>query len=384
MQVRGTLTKHRGLWRIVITYYDAENNRRQKTYSTGLSADKNKRKAEEMLEEKLDEFKKTSNLYQKDEGDMFIWEYVDKYIEKRKVDLRDTTISNYTEYNNSYIKKYFEYETMKDLSTKSVDNFYKHLSENVGDGTASNVIHLFRRAIDMAVEEELLTKNPARIVKRYKSQNDEKQKNKNVLNPDELSEFLEIIKDDILYPLVVVTLYYGIRRGEICGLTWDCVDFDNNKIYIKQTLANTKDGVVFREYCKNKSSVRTLTITDDISEILQKAKKKQEIYKMVYKDKYTIEDHDFVFTTRQGKRRSPKGLTYLYQAMLRKYNLPVSRFHDLRHSAATFMFDKGATVQQVQHTLGHSTPSTTMNVYIHNTDTANEETAKLMSSALKL
>lgn len=382
MQVRGSLAKHRGKWRIVLTYYDNANVRHQKTFSTGLSVDGNKRKAEAMLQDRLIEFKETE-LYAKDINELTVGEWVDKCIEKKRTRIRDTTATTYKNCNKGYIDKYFGKTTLSELSANAIDNFYKHLSKTVADGTCVIVIRILQWSLDDAVNQDIIPKNYARIVKRYKSEKDSVQV-KHTFSPDELETFLDTIKDDQLYHLVAFTVFYGIRRGEICGLTWDCIDFENRQIHIKQTLSNKDGEVVFRDYCKTASSRRVLTMPDKVYDLLMDVKKTQECYRTIYKSKYVTNEHDFVFTTRYGKLRSPKGLSILYGYLFRKYNLPKSRLHDLRHTAATMLFENGATVSQVQHTLGHSRPSTTMDVYVHQLDEVNTKTAEIMSSVLNI
>lgn len=382
MQVRGSLSKHRNKWRIVISYYDSANVRHQKTFATGLSADGNKRKAEAMLQEKLIEFTE-SGQFEKDVTDLTVGEWVAKCIEKRRTHIRDTTAYTYNNCNRGYIDKYFGKTKLSDLSASVVDKFYKHLSQIVSDGTAVTVIAILQWALDDAVNEDLIPKNYARIVKRYKSEKDSVQV-KHTFSSDELTTFLDTIKEDHLYPVVAFTVFYGIRRGEICGLTWDCIDFDNRQIHIKQTLCNQNGEIVFRDYCKTDSSIRTLYMPDAVYELLKDVKRTQECYRIIYKNKYVENEHDFVFTTRYGKVRSPKGLSILYGYLFKKYDLPKSRLHDLRHTAATMWFDNGATVPQVQRTLGHSKPSTTMDIYVHHLSEVNTATAEIMSNVLSI
>lgn len=381
-QVRGSLTNHRNKWRIVITYYDENDVRRQKTFSTGLSSNGNKRKAEQILKEKIAEFEKTLPYMREDTNKLTLSAWVEETLEKVSKEVRDTTMVTYVSNYNAYIKDYFGNMLLRDITPKIMDKYYKILSQRLSTCTMKTTTSILNRAFKEAVVLEMIPSNPLASIIKSKGTTDHKQ-TKKIYTADEAKEMLCKLKGEILYPIIYTTLTYGLRRGEVLGLSWDDIDFENRTIQIRKTIVNVNRETLVKEYCKTQSSVRVCTMTDEIYELLKEQKENQEKYKLLYKDKYIYNDYDFVFCCRNGKMRSPRGLTASYKYVLAKHSIEESRLHDLRHTTATLMFENGADASTVQHALGHSQIGTTMNIYVHNTDTKNSKAANIMGQLLK-
>lgn len=124
-------------------------------------------------------------------------------------------------------------------------------------------------------------------------------------------------------------------------------------------------------------------MSDDVFELLFKLKLQQEEYKDLLGNEYVVNDYDFVFTKPNGETYTPDGLRQSYIWQLQKHGFSQNRWHDLRHTAATLMFANGADVSTVQHAMGHNSPNTTMNIYVHNLDQCNKRAASIMSNILK-
>lgn len=381
-QVHGSLTNHRGFWRVVITYYDENNKRRQKTFSTGIEAPKNKRKAEAILQERIVEFSRNLPTFQKDITQISVSDWVKETLDKRAKNVRDTSMETYEQNYNRYIKDYFSNVMLRDIKPIDMDRYYSLMSQKLSTNSLAILRTVLNRAFEEAVMLELIQKNPLKCIVKSKGAAPRGQ-NKRVLTLDEAKDVLEKIKDENIYPIIYVTLTYGLRRGEVLGLTWDDVDFENRTIKIRKTMVNVKGGTEVKDYCKTNSSVRTCTITDEVYNILKNVIKTQEMFKALYKDEYIENDYNFVFTCQNGKMRSPRGLSSSYKYILSKHGIDATRIHDLRHTAATLMFENGASAAVVQHALGHSNISTTMNVYVHCTDNENKQAASIMGELLK-
>lgn len=380
-QVRGSITNHRGKWRVVISYYDEDNNRKQKTFSTGLDAPGNKRKAEQILHDKLIEFEKNIPYLMKDTDDVSVSQWVSEILEKKSKEVRDTSMITYWSNYNTYIKDYFSDVLLRNVSPKIMDRFFKSLSERVSSSTMGTTSAILSRAFKEAVILEYIPVNPLGSIIKSKGTTERKQ-SKHIYNIDEVKNILTELKDEILYPVIYTTIMYGLRRGEVLAISWDDIDFSNRTINIRKTIVNVGNQTLVKEYCKTDSSVRKCTMTDDMYDLLIKHRENQRKLKIIYKDKYIQNDYDFVFCCQNGKIRSPRGLSSSYKYVLAKHGIPESRLHDLRHTAATLMFEAGADPVVVQHALGHSQLSTTMNVYVHNTDNANSQAADIMGRLL--
>ena len=129
-----------------------------------------------------------------------------------------------------------------------------------------------------------------------------------------------------LYPIVLLALSTGMRRGEILGLTWNDVDFPNSRITLRET--------------KN-DEVRSLPIIADVEVLLKKLRKIRRI------------DTDLVFPSSAGDRRYE--FKTAWKAVLNEAKIENFRFHDLRHSCASYLAMNGATTAEIAAVLGHKT-----------------------------
>ena len=149
--------------------------------------------------------------------------------------------------------------------------------------------------------------------------------------------------------------------------TAGCSVFDVITINHKVTeqLVNGKYVPVVSDVMKNKTSCRTLPLIPAVEEELLKQKEKQQLYRKLFKKSYSTEYLDFVCTDQEGKLIRPNFVTEHFDWLLTKYGLKHIRFHDLRHSCASLMVMNGVSMKQVQEWLGHSTFSTTADIYAH-------------------
>ena len=172
----------------------------------------------------------------------------------------------------------------------------------------------------------------------------------------------------------------GLRREEICGLKWESVDFQRRVVHIKE--ARTAYGAtVVQKETKNRSSMRTLFMPDELYELLRREKARQEQERAIRGGDYAASGH--VVLDREGLPYSPNALSLAFTRFVRRNNLPRLTFHGLRHTFATIASCQGASLFDIGKALGHSTPSTTGRIYTHLVDRTHEETLLLVSAALK-
>lgn len=377
--VRGNLYKHDGKYRIMISYYDEGGKRKQKSYATGLTIVGNKRRAEQMLNDRLSEFKAQLKGYQSVDGNCSVSEWVEKYIEYKQGKIRQSSIDNYRYNYSKHIQPYFKDIMLRDISPKVVDSYLCYLDTVISYNTIKIVLAILNGALSYAVQQEVILINPCRCIKHHNNNTVYHPQHKRVWTDAEVKKVLDAFKEKNIYEAIVVAMFYGLRRGELLGLTWDNVDFNRRTIRICRALNVDKS---LKEYCKTESSIRTLTITDSIYNLLIGLKAKQEERRALLGDAYITNDYDFVFTRFDGKIYTPDGFRQVYIKTLDRAGLPRNRVHDLRHTAATLMFANGADVSTVQHALGHRSPNTTMNVYIHHLDNNNTVAANIMDNVM--
>ena len=255
--------------------------------------------------------------------------------------------------------------TLDGIQAKHIQSFYLHELKTVSPGTVIHYHANIHKALKYAVKMDLIPFNPADKVERPKKQ----RYIADYYRQEELERLLEASKDHPYSLLIQMTAFYGLRRSEVLGLKWSSIDFERKSITINhkvtEQLVNGKYVPVVSDVMKNKTSCRTLPLIPAVEEELLKQKEKQQLYRKLFKKSYSTEYLDFVCTDQEGKLIRPNFVTEHFDWLLTKYGLKHIRFHDLRHSCASLMVMNGVSMKQVQEWLGHSTFSTTADIYAH-------------------
>lgn len=162
--------------------------------------------------------------------------------------------------------------------------------------------------------------------------------------------------------IIILCVYYGLRRSEVLGLKWDAVNFNNNTIRICNTVTYMYT-MCEKERTKNISSNRTLPLIPVVREYLLSLKKKQEENSKLFGNCY--QDSDYICVKMDGSRITPHAASRKFKNFLKNNDLPHIRLHDLRHSCASLLISQGIDIKVIQEWLGHSSIATTGNIYGH-------------------
>ena len=188
-------------------------------------------------------------------------------------------------------------------------------------------------------------------------------------NEAELIQLLNVFREDVLFYVVTFAVLFGLRRSEILGLRWNRIDFVNGILRIDTTaLRCIENGRVVTKICdttKTETSCREFQLTEKEIALFRDLKERQAEYRRFFKKDYSEEYADFVFLDEKGILLQPDYVTHHFKKVLRKNNLREIRFHDLRHSCATFLLYSDFNLKDIQEWLGHSDIGTTSNIYTH-------------------
>lgn len=365
------------------TYYAVLNLKqdgkyKQKWISTKLKTKGNKRKATEILNELLVEYQEKEE--NSGPGDILFTDYIMQWLEKKKNKVELTTLEIYRNTVINHFIPYFEPFNLaiKDLKPKHIADFYEYeFSYDVQPkkklALSSIKLHsvILKNILNQALLEEIIDRSPAFKVPLPKK-NDGKPAG-TFLTADQANELLKLFKGHYLQPLIYITLYYGLRRSEAIGLRWSAIDFKKNSVKINHTITRTRT-LVAKDRTKTVSSEREYYLLPEIKEMLKTIHAEQKKNKKLFGKSYKISD--YVFTHPDGRIYHPTSVSHTFSDVLTKNNFPKMRFHDLRHSCASVLHDKGWELKDIQTWLGHSDIQTTANIYTHISQTRKNDMAK--------
>ena len=196
---------------------------------------------------------------------------------------------------------------------------------------------------------------------------------------DTAFELVDKIKGDVLEPAVILGLYYGLRRSEVLGLRWSDIDYKSGTIHIQNTVVRYTTTVEC-EQTKSDTSNRTLYIIPETKDYFLDLRKRQQEAKLLLGSSYY--DNDHVCRHNDGTPFKPNYISKRFSDLLKKYDLPHIRFHDLRHTAGSLLLDSKMSIKQIQEYLGHDQVSTTLDIYAHLSLEGKKEPAMMMGKIL--
>lgn len=302
-----------------------------------------------------------------------------------KYKIQQTTYQDYQNKINGKIKAYFgEKITLDDCKPRLIHGFYEFLrSDGVTERTVLHYHNLLHTAFEYAVRQEIFEFNPMNRVERPQ----EKKFVGSFYSVDELQTLLSLAENETIYIPIVLAAYYGVRRSEALGLSWDNVDFDKKEIRICQKLVEEKQKgkskLTLSDEMKTEGSRRTLPLLPDVEEILLKHKERQESYRKQFRRGYSTKHLDMVCVDQMGNLIKPNYVTSRFPKILKKYGLRAIRFHDLRHTCASLLVTKNINMKVIQVWLGHSNMSTTADIYSHLDTNAKAEAGKAIESLFR-
>lgn len=290
-------------------------------------------------------------------------EWMDKWLDEYMIfSLRENTVHGYRNMIEHQIKRFIGDKPLTSLTTADIQKFYSKIKKQgrakphpihgteLSDSMVRSVHLLLHEALDAAVRERLIVRNPTKGTTIPKKNYAEKQ----VLNDEQLDKFMEIIKQDpYWYDFFYVEIMTGLRRGEICGIKWSDINFDEGTLSIKRSVGRMQGvGVVVGE-TKTGAGVRKIIIPPSVKALLER--KRTE----------AINEWVFPHYTNPSEPLHPDSAYNKLKTLLKNAELPLIRFHDLRHTFATHAMKGGVDAKTLSGLLGHTDASFTLDTYTH-------------------
>jgi integrase len=223
-------------------------------------------------------------------------------------------------------------------------------------GHAHRVLH---RGLERAVALEIISRNAAHPVPPPKVDREEVA----ILSAGQIADTLSRIEDHPLYPIAALAVATGMRRGELCGLTWGAVDLDAATVRVERSLEETAAGLRVKPP-KTRHGHRTISLPKSTVETLRDHHRRQlEQHMLLGLGRPGAED--WVFPLLDGSPYPPDKLSRDWGNVVRDRKLPRVMFHALRHSHASALIAAGVDIVTVSKRLGHGSPAITLGVYAH-------------------
>ncbi|MBQ7171041.1 MAG: site-specific integrase [Clostridia bacterium] len=357
-------------WYYAVLNYKEKGKYKQKWFALGLPVKNNKRKAEALLEELKTQAQSTMCYNGRE---TFFVDYLEKWLQEKKPFVAETTWNGYDIYLHRHIIPYFQPLELRlaEIRPKHISDYYrsKYISGRL-DGKPGGLsiaaikkhASVIKSALDDAVLEDLIPHNPALGLKMPGK--NQPTRERVFLTQAEATEVIRALDDHPLQPMVIVSLYYGLRRGEALGLRWSAIDFENNTLAINHSVVAGKKGEsICKDQLKSSTSYHTYYLIDDVKKVLLEQKSKQERNKFYLKSAY--KDSDYVFTQDDGSLFRPDYVTRSIQRHLEKKGLKHIWFYSLRHSTASILHERGWDCLDTQDWMRHADAETTLNIYTH-------------------
>ena len=223
---------------------------------------------------------------------------------------------------------------------------------------------LLRAMLHKAVYWQVIVSNPAERVQPPKA----KKPKRKYYDDDQCKILLENLEqldeEQIKYKTaIILTVFTGVRLGELMGLEWNDIDFRNGIVSINRSSQYLADTGVFTKVPKTESSIREVAIPDFVISLLEEYKLWYEEQKSLYGELWINSNR--LFVQADGKPMHPSTISKWFVKFIGQIGLPIINFHGLRHTNATLLIAQNIDVAVVAARLGHAQITTTFNFYVH-------------------
>lgn len=316
------------------------------------------RKAKEKAKEIVSQYE---DLLYSDKSEMLLGDYIADWLERHKPNIKTNTYDAYSHMNTRHIKQYFADKglKLKDIKPMHLQEYINVKLKEVSPNTVCKHLTLLKTAMQDAVVNDLIKSNPA-----YKVKPPKKEKPKHdFYTADELIQLLEAVKGTEIEVPIFLAVMFGLRRGEVVGLRWSDIDFENQTLTINGSVTRQKYGDkildVFDTALKTEASHSVYNLNNKVCDYLY------NLYRRNMNLISNVDDYKtFVCVNAIGERLKLDYITHKFDKLLKQNGLRHIRFHDLRHSALSLLAGT-YSMKNVQGYARHANYNITADTYSH-------------------
>ena len=270
------------------------------------------------------------------------------------------TSERYSELLRTHVRPYLGDKRMQAIRAEDLNKLYADLHQKIAPRTVKHVHRLLHRVFGHATKWGNLKRNIVALVDAPKAAAVEAP----ALQLTEIPKMFEALRGRNLFPIAVVALGTGMRRGELCALRWQDIDLDGARLQVERSLEQTRKGGLRFKSPKSTRGRRTISLSPAVVAELRAHWKAQQEQRLSLGLGGTSPDA-LVFANWDGSPRQPNGLTKEFALAMERAGLPHVTLHTLRHTHASQLITSGMDILTVSRRLGHSSPAITLTVYGH-------------------
>lgn len=291
--------------------------------------------------------------------------------------VRPTTAASYRRNIELHVIPHIGDIKLNRLTSRELQKFYKDLLENgrlreaqkeknpgLSNSTVRGIHMMLHNALDRAVRERLILRNPTEdcIIPKLEK------KEMKILRPEDIKAYLAAAERRGVLPMFYLELVSGVRKGELVALLWDDLDIEQRTISVSKQALSRPGGEIVVNRPKTENSIRAISIPQEAVDLLVEEHQKHP-------------DNPYMFPSpKTGEMYYPDSVVNLHKKLLQDAGLGHIRFHDLRHTFATMALQNGVDVKTVSAMLGHYDAGFTLRTYTHATRQMQEQASEKMGS----
>jgi len=301
------------------------------------------------------------------EKDWTVAEYLDYWMQDVQVGrIRETTMEAYNLTIKKHLKPTLGSHKLQNLRACDIRHALDMLEKRGCLGaTIQKSLWILSACLNCALREEVIQRNVAQLVEKPKYN----PKETRIWTVEQAALFLHSVKDHPHFIAFLLLLTYGMRRGEVLGLRWSDIDFENELIHVRQQIGRINGKIIPRNL-KTANSLRTLPLMTNVREALMNHAKKCNVTPSQFVPYIELSTQNTVIVSKSGTPLEPRNLGRLFDVLTKKVGLPRIKVHAMRHTAATVLKDLNVPIKDAQLILGHANILTTMKIYQHGTPEA--------------
>lgn len=384
-----TITQRNGTYKITVSGgYDANGRqiRHHKTWkpAPGMTKRQIERELQRqavLFEEACDGLELGGNIRFQEFAEQWLAEYAEKRLKARTIE-RSRQIAERVNPAIGHLR-------MDKITARHIQRFINDLSagdanQKTGGALAPSsvrrIVAFISGVFSYAVKMGIVRDNPCRRVILPETRVQEH----DCYSLEEMQQFLDLLMNEPLkyQAFFVLAVYGGFRRGEILGLEWKDIDFASGVVSIRRTSLYTKEKGIFTDTPKTKGSARSVKLPPEVIDLLRRYRSEQsrEVFQVGDQWHYT----DRLFTMWNGEPVAPDTPARWLRRFFQRTGLRPVNLHSFRHFNASVLITSGVDVRTVSASLGHSSTSTTLNIYAHTFAQAQAKASEAVSSALNM